>query len=331
MIKTNKKINVGVVGVGHLGQYHAKHFSHLKEVNLVGVFDVDQKRCGEIARKFKTKPFKSLDALLSAVDALSIVTPTPYHKDVAEICIKKGKHVFIEKPITETIKEADLLLELAEQNRTLVQVGHIERLNPALTPLSDFDINPKFIEIQRLAPYTSRGTDVPVVLDLMIHDIDLVLAFVKSPVKHIHASGLSIMTGSVDMANARIRFENGSVASITSSRIAKDRVRKMKIFQQDLYITIDFLIGLTEIYRVMDANESDSAAIMSAPIESGGKQRQIFYEKPIIKIHDALKMELQNFIDSVKGKATPIVSGREGRDALNIAIQIHNKILEDLH
>jgi predicted dehydrogenase len=331
MIKTNKKINVGVVGVGHLGQYHAKHFSHLKEVNLVGVFDVDQKRCGEIARKFKTKPFKSLDALLSAVDALSIVTPTPHHKDVAEICIKKGKHVFIEKPITETIKEADLLLELAEQNRTLVQVGHIERLNPALTPLSDFDINPKFIEIQRLAPYTSRGTDVPVVLDLMIHDIDLVLAFVKSPVKHIHASGVSIMTDSVDMANARLRFENGSVASITSSRIAKDRVRKMKIFQQDLYITIDFLIGLTEIYRVMDANESDSAAIMSAPIESGGKQRQIFYEKPIIKIHDALKMELQNFIDSVKGKATPIVSGREGRDALNIAIQIHNKILEDLH
>ena len=331
MIKTNKKINVGVVGVGHLGQYHAKHFSHLKEVNLVGVFDVDQKRCGEIARKFKTKPFKSLEALLSAVDALSIVTPTPHHKDVAEICIKKGKHVFIEKPITETIKEADLLLELAEQNRTLVQVGHIERLNPALTPLSDFDINPKFIEIQRLAPYTSRGTDVPVVLDLMIHDIDLVLAFVKSPVKHIHASGVSIMTDSVDMANARLRFENGSVASITSSRIAKDRVRKMKIFQQDLYITIDFLIGLTEIYRVMDANESDSAAIMSAPIESGEKQRQIFYEKPIIKIYDALKMELQNFIDSVKGKATPIVSGREGRDALNIAIQIHNKILEDLH
>ena len=331
MIKTNKKINVGVVGVGHLGQYHAKHFSHLKEVNLVGVFDVDQKRCGEIARKFKTKPFKSLDTLLSAVDALSIVTPTPHHKDVAEICIKKGKHVFIEKPITETIKEADLLLELAEQNRTLVQVGHIERLNPALTPLSDFDINPKFIEIQRLAPYTSRGTDVPVVLDLMIHDIDLVLAFVKSPVKHIHASGVSIMTDSVDMANARLRFENGSVASITSSRIAKDRVRKMKIFQQDLYITIDFLIGLTEIYRVMDANESDSAAIMSVPIESGEKQRQIFYEKPIIKIYDALKMELQNFIDSVKGKATPIVSGRDGRDALNIAIQIHNKILEDLN
>ena len=331
MIKTNKKINVGVVGVGHLGQYHAKHFSHFKEVNLVGVFDVDQKRCGEIARKFKTKPFKSLEALLKVVDALSIVTPTSYHKDVAEICIKKGKHVFIEKPITETIKEADHLLELAEKNRTLIQVGHIERLNPALTPLSDFDINPKFIEIQRLAPYTSRGTDVPVVLDLMIHDIDLVLAFVKSPVKHIHASGVSIMTDSVDMANARLRFENGSVASITSSRIAKDRVRKMKIFQKDLYITIDFLIGLTEIYRVMDANESDSAAIMSAPIESGEKQRQIFYEKPIIKIYDALKMELQNFIDSVKGKATPIVSGREGRDALNIAIQIHNKILEDLH
>jgi predicted dehydrogenase len=177
----------------------------------------------------------------------------------------------------------------------------------------------------------SRGTDVPVVLDLMIHDIDLVLAFVKSPVKHIHASGVSIMTDSVDMANARIRFENGTVASITSSRVAKDRVRKIKVFQQDLYITIDFLIGLTEVYRVMDANESDPAAIMSAPIESDGKHRQIFYEKPTIKKHDALKMELQNFIESVKGKATPIVSGRDGRNALDVAIQIHDKILEDLH
>ena len=331
MNKTDKMINVGVIGVGHLGQHHTKHYSHLKDVNLVGVFDVDQKRCKEIANKFNTKPFESLKSLLKKTDALSIVTPTSHHKNVAEDCIKNGKHVFIEKPITETIKEADWLLELSEKNKTLIQVGHIERLNPALIPLSEFDINPKFIEVQRLAPYMSRGTDVPVVLDLMIHDIDLVLAFVKSPVKHIHASGVSIMTDSVDMANARIRFENGTVASITSSRVAKDRVRKIKVFQQDLYITIDFLIGLTEVYRVMDANESDPAAIMSAPIESDGKHRQIFYEKPTIKKHDALKMELQNFIESVKGKATPIVSGRDGRNALDVAIQIHDKILEDLH
>ena len=177
----------------------------------------------------------------------------------------------------------------------------------------------------------SRGTDIPVVLDLMIHDIDLVLAIVRSPVKQIHASGVSIMTESVDIANARIRFENGTVASITSSRVAKDRVRKMKVFQQDLYITIDFLIGLTEVYRAMDASKTDPNAIMSAPLKSKGKQRQIFYEKPTLKKQDALKMELENFVASVQGKEKPIVDGKAGREALDIAMQIHDTILEDLH
>ncbi|MBN4080731.1 Gfo/Idh/MocA family oxidoreductase [Caldithrix abyssi] len=327
----NQKTNVGVIGVGHLGHHHTKHFSQLKCANLIGVYDVDQQKCNEIASKFKTTAFCSMEDMLKDVEAVSIVTPTPHHKEVAEICIKNGKHVFIEKPITKTVKEADELLNLADKNNTLIQVGHIERLNPALLPLAQFDINPKFIEVQRLAPYMSRGTDVPVVLDLMIHDIDLVLAIVKSPVKHIHASGVSIMTDSVDMANARIRFENGTVASITSSRVAKDRVRKLKVFQQDLYITIDFLIGLTEIYRVMDANQTDPAAIMSAPLESNGKHRQIFYEKPVIKKRDALKTELENFVESVQGKSKPIVDGLAGRNALDVAIQIHDKILEDLH
>jgi predicted dehydrogenase len=176
----------------------------------------------------------------------------------------------------------------------------------------------------------SRGTDVPVVLDLMIHDIDLILAFVKSPVEEIQANGVSIMTESVDIANARIRFKNGTIANITSSRVAKDRVRKLKVFQQDLYITIDFLIGLTEIYKVMDSNQADPKAVMSAPLLSNGKSRQILYEKPEIKQHDALKMELENFIESIQGKATPIVDGAAGRNALDLAIQIHDKILEGL-
>ncbi|MEA1882720.1 MAG: Gfo/Idh/MocA family oxidoreductase [Candidatus Marinimicrobia bacterium] len=326
-----RKTKVGVIGVGHLGYHHVKHYSRLKDARLVGVYDIDENRRNEIASKFSTKSFESLEALLEEAEAISVVTPTLYHKDVAEICIKSGKHVFIEKPITKTVKEADVLLDLAKKTNSLIQVGHIERLNPAMLPLEKFDINPKFIEVQRLAPYLSRGTDVPVVLDLMIHDIDLVLAFVKSPVKHIHASGVSIMTDSVDMANARIRFENGTVASITSSRVAKDRVRKIKVFQQDLYITIDFLIGLTEIYRVMDDDQSDPAAIMSAPLKANGKHRQIFYEKPIIKKQDALKLELENFIESVQGKAQPIVDGLAGRNALDVAIQIHDKILEDLH
>ncbi|MDP6725961.1 MAG: Gfo/Idh/MocA family oxidoreductase [Candidatus Marinimicrobia bacterium] len=330
-MKTNKIINIAVIGVGHLGNHHAKHYSQMESSKLIGVFDINETRCNEIAKKYNTKAFQSLDSLLEEADAVSVATPTVYHKEVSETCIKKGTHVFIEKPITKTVKEADELLALAKKHKTIVQVGHIERLNPAILPLNEFDMNPKFIEVQRLAPYMSRGTDVPVVLDLMIHDIDLVLAFVKSSVKYIHASGVSIMTDSVDMANARIRFENGTVASITSSRVAKDRVRKIKIFQQDLYITIDFLIGLTEIYRVMDDNQTDPAAIMSAPLESNGKHRQIFYEKPEIKKQDALRKELENFVESIRGNTKPIVDGQAGRNALDVAIQIHDKILEDLH
>jgi len=246
---------IGVVGLGHLGYHHTKHFAKMGSTKLVGVYDINKRKCVETALKFKTKPFESLEGLLKKVEAVSIVTPTQNHNKTAKICIENGKHVFIEKPITETVEDANELIALAETKGTIIQVGHIERLNPALLPLANFDINPKFIEVQRLAPYMSRGTDIPVVLDLMIHDIDLVLAIVHSPVKQIHASGVSIMTESVDIANARIRFENGTVASITSSRVAKDRVRKMKIFQQDLYITIDFLIGLTEVYRAMDARK----------------------------------------------------------------------------
>ena len=221
---------IGVVGLGHLGYHHTKHLAKLDGAKLVGVYDINKRKCVETALKFKTKPFESLMALLKKTDAVSIVTPTQNHNKTAKICIEKGKHVFIEKPITETVQEANELIALAETKGTIVQVGHIERLNPALLPLANYDINPKFIEVQRLAPYTSRGADVPVVLDLMIHDIDLVLAIVRSPVKQIHASGVSIMTDSVDIANARMRFENGTVASITSSRVAKDRVRNCLLY-----------------------------------------------------------------------------------------------------
>tara|TARA_B100001750_G_scaffold239057_1_gene246560 strand:+ start:541 stop:1527 length:987 start_codon:yes stop_codon:yes gene_type:complete len=325
------KIKIGVVGVGHLGKHHAKHFSNMPKAELVGVYDVDKGRCQDVANENMTTPFESLDALLETVDAVSVVTPTEHHKLVAELCIEKGKHVFIEKPITKTVNEAEALIALAKKVGVIIQVGHIERVNPALLPLKNFNVKPKYIEVQRLAPYMSRGTDVPVVLDLMIHDIDLILAFVDSPVQNIQANGVSIMTNSVDIANARIEFKSGVVANITSSRVAKDRVRKIKIFQQDLYITIDFLIGLTEVYRVMDADQTDPSAIMSAPIEANGKHRQIFYEKPRIRKQDALQIELQNFIEAIQGKASPIVDGVAGKNALAVAIQIHNKILEGLH
>ena len=329
-MNTTKPIKVGVIGVGHLGQHHVKHFSTLPNTNLVGIFDADSARCDEISKKYKTKNFGSLDKLLEPCDALSIVTPTPLHAEIAEKCILSGKHVFIEKPITKTLTEADRLLSLKQKNGTIIQVGHIERLNPALLALKDFELTPKFIEVQRLAPYTVRGTEVPVVLDLMIHDIDIILSLVNSPVKNIRASGVSIMTNSVDIANARIRFKNGTVANLTSSRIAQNKVRKLKFFQRDMYVTIDFLLGLTEVYRAINSDEKDPKALVTAPLDQGGNHRAIAYEKPPVEKVDALRLELSNFIDSIRGKAKPIVDGKAGRDALSVAASIQKMIIEDV-
>ena len=327
----SKQVNIGVIGVGHLGVHHASHLAKIKNANLVGVFDTNLERAEEISKKINTAIFQSVDNLLESVEAVSIVTPTSTHRDVAEKCIKKGKHVFIEKPITSSVKDAEHLIELSKKHNVIIQVGHIERFNPALLALSNLEIDPKYIEVHRMAPFMSRGTDVPVVLDLMIHDIDLILSFISSPVKEIYANGVSIMTNSVDIANARIKFENGSIANITSSRVAKDRVRKIKIFQQDLYVTIDFLAGISEVYKAMGASQSDPDAIMSAPlVEKDGKHRQIFYEKPKVKKTDALKAELKNYVNAVLGKEVPMVDGFAGKQALDVAIKIHDKILEDL-
>ena len=296
----SKQVNIGVIGVGHLGVHHASHLTKIKNANFVGLFDSNTQRAEEISKKLNTKSFDSIDSLLENVEALSIVTPTPTHRSVAEKCIKKGKHVFIEKPITSSVDDAEYLIELAKKHSAIIQVGHIERFNPALLALSNLEIEPKYIEVHRMAPFTSRGTDVPVVLDLMIHDIDLILSFINSPVEEIYANGISIMTNSVDIANARIKFENGSIANITSSRVAKDRVRKIKMFQQDLYVTIDFLAGISEVYKALGATQNDPEAIMSAPlVGADGKHRQIFYEKPTVKKTDALKAELKNNINAV--------------------------------
>ncbi len=324
-------MRIGVIGVGHLGQHHAKHYAKMKDITFSGVYDTDADRAQLIANKTNSIAFPTLRDLLEASDAVSIVTPTPLHAEVAETCIKAGKHVFIEKPITQTIDQADRLLSLAEKYNVLIQVGHIERLNPALMALKGVNIDPKYIEVQRLAPYTTRGTDVPVVLDLMIHDIDIILALVDSPVKNIRASGVSIMTDSVDIANARIRFQNGTVVSMTSSRIAKDKVRKFKIFQKDLYVTIDFLLGLTEIYRVLEKDQKDHESILTAPLDNNGRHREISYEKPSVTSFDAMQMELTNFVRSIRGEEKPIVDGKAGRDALDLAIKIHNMIIEDIH
>ena len=325
----DNQVRIGVIGVGHLGQHHVKHYKTLDNVKLIGVFDIDRERSSEISKKFDVKAFDDLNSILEKVDALSIVTNTEYHYKIAERCLRSKKHVFIEKPITAVIEEADKLLSMAEQNKVLIQVGHIERLNPALLALNKYEIKPKFIEIQRLAPYTSRGTDVPVVLDKMIHDIDILLSLVKVPIKKIQATGLSILTDSIDIAHARMRFEDGTVASVMSSRIARDEVRKIKIFQKDLYATLDLLIGSTEIYEVV--NDKTSKYKMTIPFDYKGSTKLIGYHKPDLSKGDPLRMELENFVLSIQGKQQPIVSGKNGRDALEVAIKIQEMIILDKH
>jgi len=325
----DNQVRIGVIGVGHLGQHHVKHYKTLDNVELIGVFDIDRERSSEISKKFDVKVFDNLNSILEKVDALSIVTNTEHHYKIAGKCLKSKKHVFIEKPITAMIEEADKLLSMAEQNKVLIQVGHIERLNPALLALNKYEIKPKFIEIQRLAPYTSRGTDVPVVLDKMIHDIDILLSLVKVPIKKIQATGLSILTDSIDVAHARMRFEDGTVASVMSSRIARDEVRKIKIFQKDLYATLDLLIGSTEIYEVV--NDETSKYKMTIPFDYKGNTKLIGYHKPDLSKGDPLRMELENFILSIQGKQQPIVSGKDGRDALEVAIKIQEMIILDKH
>ena len=311
-----KPINFGVIGVGHLGEHHVKHYSNIPDINLVGVYDIDFRRSAYIAKKYKTIAYTDLKKLIDDVSALSIVTPTSNHYETAKLCIKNKKHVFIEKPITVNLKQANILLKLGTKNSVIIQVGHIERLNSALLALKKYDIKPTFLEIQRLAPYTSRGSDVPVVLDKMIHDIDIVLSLVKSDVHSLDATGMSIITNSLDIAQARIKFKNGTVASLMSSRIAQSDVRKIKLFQKNLYSTIDLLKGSTEIYKVEENERSSSDILKSAEFQRNGQKSFINYMKPNLKKHDALELELKNFLYSIIGKEKPVVDGKSGRDAL---------------
>ena len=329
---SSQKISIGVIGVGHLGQHHVKHYSNMNDIILLGVHDSDFVRGKKIANTYNTKYFEKANELMQKCDAISIVTPTESHYDVAKAAISNFNcNVFIEKPITETTIQADRLIEEAKKKKLIIQVGHIERLNPALKVLDKYDLNPKFIDIQRLAPYTVRGTDVPVVLDLMIHDIDILLSLVKSKVKSIHASGVSILTNSVDIAHARIRFENGTVSSITSSRVAKDKVRKIKIFQENLYSTIDLLLSQTEIYNITKDKHLIENALHIEPFLEKNDNKYIIYEKPEIDEYDPLRAELDNFVNSILKKEKPIVDGIAARNALDVVIKINEMILEDLN
>lgn len=321
------KVKIGVIGTGHLGSLHAKMYSEIDTVNFVGVFDADSQRRDDTASKFKVTAFSSIEALLNAVDAVSIATVTTSHFAVARQALSSGKHVLIEKPITSTLAEADELIALAKERNVLIQVGHIERFNPAIISLESYTLKPMFIESHRLAQFNPRGTDVAVVLDLMIHDIDIILSLVNSPVKQIDANGVAVVSDTPDIANARLQFENGCVANVTSSRISRSKMRKMRMFQSNAYIAIDFQQGSADVFRLGNEGEGSIwSTMLLGQIGEGKKKRSIIYEQPEIKKINALKYELESFVRAVVTNTRPIVNGEDGRMALDVAQQIMNKI-----
>lgn len=317
------KISVGVIGTGHLGSLHTKMYTTIESVVLQGVYDVDSAKAERVAAQLRTKAYANVDDLLGAVEAVSIATTTKTHFQVGQKALERGVHVFIEKPITETIEQARALVELAEQKKLKIQVGHIERFNPAILSLEPYHPKPMFIESHRLAQFNPRGSDVAVVLDLMIHDIDLILSLVHSPVKRIDANGVAVVSDSVDIANARLQFENGCVANVTASRISQNKMRKMRMFQHDAYISVDFQQGIAEVFRLVDEGDPDlKPTLMLGQIEQGAKKRLIVYEQPDVKNVNALEYELQTFIDSIRNNTEPPVSGRDGLQALEVAQEI---------
>ena len=326
-----EKIRIGVAGTGHLGNFHTKMFAQIPTVELVGVYDVDKAKAERIAAEHGTKAFGDYEQLIAEVQAVSIATTTVTHFDVARRALEKGVHAFIEKPITETIDQAKILVELADARKLALQVGHIERFNPAILALEQYKLRPLFIESHRLAQFNPRGSDVAVVLDLMIHDIDLILSLVRSPVTRIDANGVAVVSGSEDIANARLQFENGCVANVTASRISQNKMRKMRLFQNDAYISIDFSQGLSEVFRIVDEDDPHAKpTMMLGKIDQGERKRVIVYEQPEVKEVNSLKYELELFIKSIVNGTQPPVSGRDGLQALEVAQEIMRTISQNM-
>jgi len=305
------KIRVGVVGVGHLGAIHAKVYSKLDHADLVGVCDCNIERALEIGKKYHTSSYADYEDLFDKVDAASIAVPTSFHYNIAKDFLLRGIHVLIEKPITKTLSEADELIELAKQRKLILQVGHIERFNSAILAIEKYLKKPKFIECQRLGPFHKRVEDVGVVLDLMIHDIDIVLGLIEQDVVNIEAVGASTISDHEDIANVRLTFEDGTVADITASRVTQDVVRTIRIFQEESYLSLDYVTQDVDIFR-----------------KTGDK---IVKEKVKIKKDKPLDKELESFLECVRTNKKPVVSGVEGRRALKVALEIVDKIRYTKH
>src|SRR3989339_1473544 len=294
------KIKVGVIGTGHLGKIHTKLFKEVANCELIGIYDRDSECAKQIASEFKVKSFDDPNRLLDEIDAVDIVATTSAHYELVKLAFEKNKHVFVEKPITAHIWEAEELIKIAEEKKLILQVGHIERFNPALISLEKYHLDPLFVQTDRLAQFNPRGTDVAVVLDLMIHDIDIILSLIKSDVKNVSASGVAVVSDNLDIANARIEFENGAVANVTASRISQKKLRKMRIFQRDAYISLDFITGVSEVYRLLPIDQNPESTTMSfGEIGIGEKRKRLIYEQPEIKDVNALKYELELFIKSI--------------------------------
>jgi predicted dehydrogenase len=318
-------LKVGVLGAGHLGKIHLRLLNQSEKYELVGFFDPFEENATKVAAEFGYKKFDSIESLIAAVDVVDIVTPTIQHFECAKMVIEAGKHIFIEKPIATTVSEAEEIVALATKYNVKGQVGHVERFNPAFTAVKDKIDKPMFIETHRLAEFNPRGTDVPVVLDLMIHDIDAILSVVKSKVKSVNASSVAVISDSPDITNARLEFENGCVANITASRISMKNMRKSRFFQKDAYISVDYLDKICEVVRMQNAPETPGDFDMILQNAEGVK-KQIYFDNPNVQANNAILDELESFADAINNNTTPIVTLEDGTEALRVAYQIIDSI-----
>ena len=316
-------LKVGVFGVGHLGKFHLNNWKEIEGVKLVGFYDPSEQTAKDVVEKYGIKRYNDLDKLIDACDAIDIVAPTNHHFYLCEKVIRKGKHVFVEKPMANTIDEGRLLVNMAREANIKMQVGHVERFNPAFIAIKDMNLNPMFIEVHRLAQFNPRGTEVSVILDLMIHDIDIILNLVKSDVKNISASGVAVLTDTPDIANVRMEFNNGCVANLTSSRISMRKMRKMRMFQKDSYIAIDFLEKKTEIIKLKQEVDKD---VFSFDIATPNGSKTIAVFTPPVEDTNAIKLELESFKNSIVNNTPTVVSEIDGFLAMEVAHQILNKI-----
>jgi predicted dehydrogenase len=320
-------LKVGVFGIGHLGKFHLNNWKEIAGVELVGFFDPNNQAAEQVMADYQLKRYTSDDELIEACDIIDVVAPTNFHFAICQKAIRKGKHVFVEKPLANTIDEAQQLVKLVKESNIKLQVGHVERFNPAFLSINSADLNPMFIEVHRLAQFNPRGTEVSVILDLMIHDIDIILSIVKSGVKSISASGVAVLTDTPDIANARIEFDNGCVANLTSSRISMKKMRKIRLFQKDAYIGIDFLNKKTEIIKLKEEGEEN---VFAFDIETGSGTKTIAIANPQVPEVNAIKRELEAFVAAIQNNTRTKVNEMDGLWAMEVAHNIIQKINQNL-